>query len=152
MSLRGVISVISAGFCVFRSSPAELQFYTSAAAVIMLVPAWIFLMVSPYKHTPHHKQCWEARNRLRRTSRVCVCVCVCLCVCLSFSPVCVSLCLCACVSVCVSVFLCVCVCVCVSQRETNNSDVIIFNFVSNRNVIITHVYLINCNRLLGLSQ
>lgn len=26
-------------------SPPELQFYTSAAAVIMLIPAWVFLMV-----------------------------------------------------------------------------------------------------------
>lgn len=29
----------------FESSPAELQFYTSAAAIIMLIPAWVFLMV-----------------------------------------------------------------------------------------------------------
>lgn len=29
-------------------SPPELQFYTSAAAVIMLIPAWMFLMVSEY--------------------------------------------------------------------------------------------------------
>ena len=28
------------------SSPPELQFYTSAAAVIMLIPAWVFLLVS----------------------------------------------------------------------------------------------------------
>lgn len=26
-------------------SPPELQFYTSAAAVIMLIPAWVFLLV-----------------------------------------------------------------------------------------------------------
>lgn len=33
------------GACPRRA--AELQFYTSAAAVAMLVPAWIFFMVSP---------------------------------------------------------------------------------------------------------
>uniref|UniRef100_A0A8C1JK61 Solute carrier family 35 member E2B n=1 Tax=Cyprinus carpio TaxID=7962 RepID=A0A8C1JK61_CYPCA len=31
----------------YRFSPPELQFYTSAAAVIMLIPAWIFLMDLP---------------------------------------------------------------------------------------------------------
>uniref|UniRef100_A0A8D1JSR1 Solute carrier family 35 member E2B n=1 Tax=Sus scrofa TaxID=9823 RepID=A0A8D1JSR1_PIG len=31
----------------YRFSAAELQFYTSAAAVAMLVPAWAFFMVSP---------------------------------------------------------------------------------------------------------
>ncbi|MBN3301022.1 S35E2 protein, partial [Amia calva] len=30
----------------YKFSPPELQFYTSAAAVIMLIPTWIFLMVS----------------------------------------------------------------------------------------------------------
>ncbi|KAM9350906.1 solute carrier family 35 member E2A [Symphorus nematophorus] len=31
----------------YRFSPPELQFYTSAAAVIMLIPAWVFLMDIP---------------------------------------------------------------------------------------------------------
>uniref|UniRef100_A0A673GER8 Sugar phosphate transporter domain-containing protein n=1 Tax=Sinocyclocheilus rhinocerous TaxID=307959 RepID=A0A673GER8_9TELE len=31
----------------YKLSPPELQFYTSAAAVIMLIPAWIFLMDLP---------------------------------------------------------------------------------------------------------
>ncbi|KAJ1144852.1 hypothetical protein NDU88_011146 [Pleurodeles waltl] len=31
----------------YRFSPPELQFYTSAAAVLMLIPAWIFLMDMP---------------------------------------------------------------------------------------------------------
>ncbi|KAK6472322.1 solute carrier family 35 member E2A-like isoform X1 [Huso huso] len=31
----------------YKFSPPELQFYTSAAAVIMLIPAWIFLMDIP---------------------------------------------------------------------------------------------------------
>ncbi|XP_051758436.1 solute carrier family 35 member E2A [Ctenopharyngodon idella] len=31
----------------YKFSPPELQFYTSAAAVIMLIPAWIFLMDLP---------------------------------------------------------------------------------------------------------
>ncbi|XP_006642142.2 solute carrier family 35 member E2B [Lepisosteus oculatus] len=31
----------------YKFSPPELQFYTSAAAVIMLIPAWIFLMDVP---------------------------------------------------------------------------------------------------------
>ncbi|KAE8592907.1 hypothetical protein XENTR_v10018914 [Xenopus tropicalis] len=31
----------------YRFSPPELQFYTSAAAVIMLIPAWIFMMDMP---------------------------------------------------------------------------------------------------------
>ncbi|KAM3871713.1 solute carrier family 35 member E2A [Diretmus argenteus] len=31
----------------YKFSPPELQFYTSAAAVIMLVPAWVFLMDIP---------------------------------------------------------------------------------------------------------
>ncbi|XP_063292460.1 solute carrier family 35 member E2B [Pelobates fuscus] len=31
----------------YRFSPPELQFYTSAAAVIMLIPTWIFLMDMP---------------------------------------------------------------------------------------------------------
>ncbi|XP_054465318.1 solute carrier family 35 member E2A-like [Anoplopoma fimbria] len=31
----------------YKFSPAELQFYTSAAAVIMLIPAWVFLMDIP---------------------------------------------------------------------------------------------------------
>ncbi|KAA0713601.1 Solute carrier family 35 member E2 [Triplophysa tibetana] len=31
----------------YKFSPSELQFYTSAAAVIMLIPAWIFLMDMP---------------------------------------------------------------------------------------------------------
>ncbi|KAK2899105.1 hypothetical protein Q8A67_010523 [Cirrhinus molitorella] len=31
----------------YKFSPPELQFYTSAAAVIMLVPAWIFLLDMP---------------------------------------------------------------------------------------------------------
>ncbi|XP_029433760.1 solute carrier family 35 member E2A-like [Rhinatrema bivittatum] len=31
----------------YRFSPPELQFYTSAAAVVMLIPAWIFLMDIP---------------------------------------------------------------------------------------------------------
>uniref|UniRef100_A0A9J8AQ38 Solute carrier family 35 member E2B n=1 Tax=Cyprinus carpio carpio TaxID=630221 RepID=A0A9J8AQ38_CYPCA len=31
----------------YKLSPPELQFYTSAAAVIMLVPAWVFLMDLP---------------------------------------------------------------------------------------------------------
>ncbi|MEE6483883.1 hypothetical protein FKM82_013685 [Ascaphus truei] len=31
----------------YKLSPPELQFYTSAAAVIMLIPAWIFLMDMP---------------------------------------------------------------------------------------------------------
>lgn len=31
----------------YRFSPAELQFYTSAAAVIMLIPAWVFFMDIP---------------------------------------------------------------------------------------------------------
>lgn len=31
----------------YRFSPAELQFYTSAAAIIMLIPAWVFLMDIP---------------------------------------------------------------------------------------------------------
>ncbi|KAM4703295.1 solute carrier family 35 member E2B [Rhinophrynus dorsalis] len=31
----------------YRFSPPELQFYTSAAAVIMLIPAWIFMMDLP---------------------------------------------------------------------------------------------------------
>uniref|UniRef100_A0A668US79 Sugar phosphate transporter domain-containing protein n=1 Tax=Oreochromis aureus TaxID=47969 RepID=A0A668US79_OREAU len=30
----------------YKFSPPELQFYTSAAAVIMLIPAWLFLLVS----------------------------------------------------------------------------------------------------------
>lgn len=30
----------------YKFSPPELQFYTSAAAVILLIPTWIFLMVS----------------------------------------------------------------------------------------------------------
>lgn len=29
-------------------SPPELQFYTSAAAVIMLIPAWVFLLVGQH--------------------------------------------------------------------------------------------------------
>ncbi|XP_056897135.1 solute carrier family 35 member E2A-like isoform X1 [Takifugu flavidus] len=32
----------------YRFSPPELQFYTSAAAVIMLIPAWVFLMDIPF--------------------------------------------------------------------------------------------------------
>ncbi|XP_020493843.1 solute carrier family 35 member E2A [Labrus bergylta] len=31
----------------YRFSPPELQFYTSAAAVIMLIPAWVFLLDIP---------------------------------------------------------------------------------------------------------
>lgn len=31
----------------YKFSPPELQFYTSAAAVIMLIPAWVFLMDLP---------------------------------------------------------------------------------------------------------
>ncbi|XP_020362107.1 solute carrier family 35 member E2A [Oncorhynchus kisutch] len=31
----------------YKFSPPELQFYTSAAAVIMLIPAWVFLMDIP---------------------------------------------------------------------------------------------------------
>ncbi|XP_061910502.1 solute carrier family 35 member E2A-like [Entelurus aequoreus] len=31
----------------YRFSPPELQFYTSAAAIIMLIPAWIFLLETP---------------------------------------------------------------------------------------------------------
>ncbi|XP_075949141.1 solute carrier family 35 member E2A [Anarhichas minor] len=31
----------------YKFSPAELQFYTSAAAVIMLIPAWVFLLDIP---------------------------------------------------------------------------------------------------------
>ncbi|XP_051895512.1 solute carrier family 35 member E2A-like isoform X2 [Pristis pectinata] len=31
----------------YKFSPPELQFYTSAAAVVMLIPAWIFLMDIP---------------------------------------------------------------------------------------------------------
>lgn len=31
----------------YRFSPAELQFYTSAAAVVMLIPAWAFLLDFP---------------------------------------------------------------------------------------------------------
>lgn len=31
----------------YRFSPPELQFYTSAAAIIMLIPAWIFLLDLP---------------------------------------------------------------------------------------------------------
>ncbi|XP_023847050.1 solute carrier family 35 member E2A-like [Salvelinus fontinalis] len=31
----------------YKFSPTELQFYTSAAAVIMLIPAWVFLMDLP---------------------------------------------------------------------------------------------------------
>ncbi|XP_028308448.1 solute carrier family 35 member E2A isoform X3 [Gouania willdenowi] len=31
----------------YRFSPPELQFYTSAAAIIMLIPAWIFLLDIP---------------------------------------------------------------------------------------------------------
>ncbi|XP_017266910.1 solute carrier family 35 member E2A [Kryptolebias marmoratus] len=31
----------------YRFSPPELQFYTSAAAVIMLIPAWVFLLEIP---------------------------------------------------------------------------------------------------------
>ncbi|KAK6303530.1 hypothetical protein J4Q44_G00259840 [Coregonus suidteri] len=31
----------------YKFSPADLQFYTSAAAVIMLIPAWVFLMDIP---------------------------------------------------------------------------------------------------------
>ncbi|XP_054651135.1 solute carrier family 35 member E2A-like [Dunckerocampus dactyliophorus] len=31
----------------YKFSPAELQFYTSAAAIIMLIPAWIFLLETP---------------------------------------------------------------------------------------------------------
>lgn len=33
-------------YIVLLFSPPELQFYTSAAAVVMLIPAWAFLMVS----------------------------------------------------------------------------------------------------------
>uniref|UniRef100_A0A3Q3XA29 Sugar phosphate transporter domain-containing protein n=1 Tax=Mola mola TaxID=94237 RepID=A0A3Q3XA29_MOLML len=32
----------------YKFSPPELQFYTSAAAVIMLIPAWVFLMDIPF--------------------------------------------------------------------------------------------------------
>ncbi|XP_077371035.1 solute carrier family 35 member E2A isoform X1 [Festucalex cinctus] len=31
----------------YKFSPPELQFYTSAAAIIMLIPAWIFLLETP---------------------------------------------------------------------------------------------------------
>ncbi|XP_031724604.1 solute carrier family 35 member E2A [Anarrhichthys ocellatus] len=31
----------------YKFSPAELQFYTSAAAVVMLIPAWVFLLDIP---------------------------------------------------------------------------------------------------------
>ncbi|XP_034446146.1 solute carrier family 35 member E2A-like isoform X2 [Hippoglossus hippoglossus] len=32
----------------YKFSPPELQFYTSAAAVIMLIPAWVFLLVGAH--------------------------------------------------------------------------------------------------------
>ncbi|XP_069466255.1 solute carrier family 35 member E2A-like isoform X2 [Ambystoma mexicanum] len=35
----------------YRFSPTELQFYTSAAGVLMLIPAWIFLMDMPVSVT-----------------------------------------------------------------------------------------------------
>lgn len=33
----------------YKFSPPELQFYTSAAAVVMLIPAWVFLLDLPQK-------------------------------------------------------------------------------------------------------
>ncbi|XP_073675457.1 solute carrier family 35 member E2A-like [Garra rufa] len=38
----------------YKFSPPELQFYTSAAAVIMLIPAWIFLMDMPLSGKSEH--------------------------------------------------------------------------------------------------
>lgn len=38
----------------YKFSPPELQFYTSAAAVVMLIPAWIFLMDVPVLGSSEH--------------------------------------------------------------------------------------------------
>ncbi|XP_050973737.1 solute carrier family 35 member E2A [Labeo rohita] len=38
----------------YKFSPPELQFYTSAAAIIMLIPAWIFLMDLPLTGKSEH--------------------------------------------------------------------------------------------------
>ncbi|XP_034027794.1 solute carrier family 35 member E2A-like [Thalassophryne amazonica] len=39
----------------YKFSPPELQFYTSAAAVIMLIPAWVFLMDIPVIGKSHQR-------------------------------------------------------------------------------------------------
>ncbi|KAK1786889.1 hypothetical protein P4O66_017274, partial [Electrophorus voltai] len=41
----------------YKFSPPELQFYTSAAAVVMLIPAWVFLMVSHLSKTDYRMSC-----------------------------------------------------------------------------------------------
>uniref|UniRef100_A0A8C2D164 Solute carrier family 35 member E2B n=1 Tax=Cyprinus carpio TaxID=7962 RepID=A0A8C2D164_CYPCA len=46
LSLQNVFSKKLLSGDKYKLSPPELQFYTSAAAVIMLVPAWVFLMVT----------------------------------------------------------------------------------------------------------
>ncbi|XP_078281262.1 solute carrier family 35 member E2A [Rhinoraja longicauda] len=39
----------------YKFSPPELQFYTSAAAVVMLIPAWMFLMDVPVLGSSEHE-------------------------------------------------------------------------------------------------
>uniref|UniRef100_A0A8C2D1R6 Solute carrier family 35 member E2B n=1 Tax=Cyprinus carpio TaxID=7962 RepID=A0A8C2D1R6_CYPCA len=51
LSLQNVFSKKLLSGDKYKLSPPELQFYTSAAAVIMLVPAWVFLMVSLSGHS-----------------------------------------------------------------------------------------------------
>ncbi|KAL1021094.1 hypothetical protein UPYG_G00008750 [Umbra pygmaea] len=43
----------------YKFSPPELQFYTSAAAVIMLLPAWVFLMDIPVIGKSGHSFKWS---------------------------------------------------------------------------------------------
>ncbi|XP_029575152.1 solute carrier family 35 member E2A [Salmo trutta] len=43
----------------YKFSPPELQFYTSAAAVIMLIPAWVFLMDLPVIGKSEHSFSWS---------------------------------------------------------------------------------------------
>ncbi|NP_001133715.1 solute carrier family 35 member E2 isoform X1 [Salmo salar] len=43
----------------YKFSPPELQFYTSAAAVIMLIPAWVFLMDLPVIGKSEHLFSWS---------------------------------------------------------------------------------------------